>query len=690
MMKNRAGLLALLVLVIATILMVFFVLPLIGTAKKPIGDAINKASSQVGNIIADSTPKPVDPAPKPAEAPAPSPAAEVATPAPNAADIAARLGSLKDVATTALAELKALFADGKGPTGDVFEAAKSKTTGALQTIVDFAKPENAEPATSALIDTAHQGAGKALTIIKALPENIADAVAAIDRARAVLLGSPTPLPPAPVAAVKPTFDVLRVEPDGSAVIAGRAEPGSKLSILDGDKVINTTDVGAGGDFAVVLDNPLPAGDHQIVLKATSKDGTSVVSEETATVSVPKDGSTQLLAMVTKPGEASRIMTAPEAKQSRIATPALPTAPTSGTAASGADAPATTTPSPSTTNETAVAPSTGKTVPAAPTTDQAGIVVSAVEIENDHVFVAGATRANLKVRTYADDKQIGEGKASGDGHFVVDGPMPLSVGDHTIRVDGLDASGKVILRTAVNFNRPDGNQVTVAAQSPSARSNAASDAEKSAPAVPDESQLGTLRNDTGRAFALLKSLFEGGKQPSAEELAAARSGTEFALKALSGFRPSIDASAALKQAAVSASEGAAKALAFLEPLPRDPIAIGAALGRLDELILPLLKPDAGPVQAPATASTDASGVATYEQTPLAVNKSAVIIRQGDTLWQISRRTYGLGVRYTTIYLANEDKIHNPDRILPGQVFGLPKDALPNSEELHRKRMSGQHL
>ena len=49
-----------------------------------------------------------------------------------------------------------------------------------------------------------------------------------------------------------------------------------------------------------------------------------------------------------------------------------------------------------------------------------------------------------------------------------------------------------------------------------------------------------------------------------------------------------------------------------------------------------------------------------------------------------------MRYTTIYLANEDKINNPDRILPGQVFGLPKDALPNAEELHRKRLSGEHL
>ena len=45
---------------------------------------------------------------------------------------------------------------------------------------------------------------------------------------------------------------------------------------------------------------------------------------------------------------------------------------------------------------------------------------------------------------------------------------------------------------------------------------------------------------------------------------------------------------------------------------------------------------------------------------------MIIRRGDTLWQISRRVYGQGVRYTTIYLANQQQIQNPDLIEPGQI------------------------
>ena len=53
-------------------------------------------------------------------------------------------------------------------------------------------------------------------------------------------------------------------------------------------------------------------------------------------------------------------------------------------------------------------------------------------------------------------------------------------------------------------------------------------------------------------------------------------------------------------------------------------------------------------------------------------TAKIIR-GDSLWQISRRTYGNGKRYTVIYDANRDQIRDPDLIYPGQIFVMPKDT-----------------
>ena len=681
MMKNRAGWLALLVLAIATLLMVFFVMPRINGDKNPIGNAVNQAGNTVKNTIDENAQN------------ATKTTQNGVSTAINTADLARKLTELTGTATTSLAELKALFKDGNAPAADVFAAAKTKAITALQSIVGFALPAGVDATTTGLVKKVQDGAGKALGIIQSLPDNAADAGAAIDKAFAALTGQPAPETGAAAKPHVPSFDVLRVEPNGSTVIAGSAEPNAKLEIIDGEKVVTTTNVGPSGDFAAVLDNPLPPGDHELVLRATGKDGKAVNSEEVATISVPKDDSTQLLAMVSKPGAASRIITAPSSKQGRVTSnehdmPAAgaQTKPTESAAAAADSRPQQ--------DGTAVAsanPAAGTTAPSAAKTDASpDVMVNAVEIENDHIFVAGTTKPGAKVQAYADDKLIGENAAGVDGHFVVDGKMPLAVGDHKIRVDVLDEAGKVIVRASVNFTRPEGNQVTVAAQTPAASTTQGQAATTSM--VPlDEGELAKLKEGAGKAFALLKGLFADGRQPNAEQLAAARSGTEIALKSLSEFRPAITASAAVKKAAADASSAAGKALAALVALPKDPKSVGAALPGLEQMIAVVTAPaQTAPAQPNAEVASNGNGPKTLEQAPLSQDTNAVIIRRGDTLWQISRRIYGAGVRYTTIYLANEDKINNPDRILPGQVFGLPKDALPNAEELHRKRLSGEHL
>jgi hypothetical protein len=59
------------------------------------------------------------------------------------------------------------------------------------------------------------------------------------------------LPTEPVAA--PSFDVVRVEPDGSALVAGRAAPGETVTIeLDG-VAVGAAEADAGGSFVALLD-----------------------------------------------------------------------------------------------------------------------------------------------------------------------------------------------------------------------------------------------------------------------------------------------------------------------------------------------------------------------------------------------------------------------------------------------------
>ena len=84
--------------------------------------------------------------------------------------------------------------------------------------------------------------------------------------------------------VVPAFDLVRVEPDGSLVVAGSGEPNGKIEVLSGENTITGTDVGPSGDFVAVLDEPLAPGDYQLQLLSTAPDARTTDSLEIAWVS----------------------------------------------------------------------------------------------------------------------------------------------------------------------------------------------------------------------------------------------------------------------------------------------------------------------------------------------------------------------------------------------------------------------
>jgi hypothetical protein len=48
-----------------------------------------------------------------------------------------------------------------------------------------------------------------------------------------------------------------------------------------------------------------------------------------------------------------------------------------------------------------------------------------------------------------------------------------------------------------------------------------------------------------------------------------------------------------------------------------------------------------------------------------------VKPGDCLWNIAKKYYDDGSKYTIIYNANKDKIKNPNLIYPDQVFVIPE-------------------
>lgn len=57
-------------------------------------------------------------------------------------------------------------------------------------------------------------------------------------------------------------------------------------------------------------------------------------------------------------------------------------------------------------------------------------------------------------------------------------------------------------------------------------------------------------------------------------------------------------------------------------------------------------------------------------PAPVSSQTYTVVKGDCLWNIAKKFYGNGSKYTVIYNANKDKIKNPNLIYPGQVLTIP--------------------
>jgi nucleoid-associated protein YgaU len=602
--------------------------------------------------------------------------------------------------------------------------------------------------------------------------------------------------------VAPTFDLLRVEPDGSIVIAGQAAPAALVEVVEGEDVLGSSDASEDGDFAVVLDDPLSPGDHQLVLRATI-DGQVANSAQTALVSIPETPDGDVLALVDEPGRPSELITVPArpeaegevvadaadgdapdasqeiaaaqeeevAQEGEAAAPAPDVAeiePDAGTQEAPADAasapaaedeavgqdvaetpaaePVEEMASAEPAEEGAAADAAGEvagpaediaSLPEAATAEEpqadapaaiapSTVVVEAVEIEGDMVFVAGVADPGSTVRVYANDILLGDALAAPNGRFLVEARRPLPVGDYIIRADLLAEDGTVLARAAVPFEREEGESIAAVAPQPQPQPEAQPEpgpseeiaaADEPAPAEEAAPDMAAGEPDAADELAMLPDAGEDAPgEPEAQPEAAATPDASAAIpddgdavvveeeEASPGEQiaapPVQDEVAAAPEAGDGSAQSPAEAdmadavapASEAEP-EANPAAAedepagapvqagedGAVAGDADMT-------EAAPDDAEAPEATETEVVAApaieddQEVTapPLERVEGSVIIRRGDTLWRISRRVYGRGVRYSTIYLANQDQIADPDRIWPGQVFSVPGETAEGEE------------
>ncbi|HLJ71283.1 MAG TPA: LysM peptidoglycan-binding domain-containing protein [Roseiarcus sp.] len=278
-------------------------------------------------------------------------------------------------------------------------------------------------------------------------------------------------PPAKAEAQRPAFDVVRVEPSGDAVIAGRASPRAAVQLRSDGRVVAQVDADEMGQFAI-LPPPFPAGDHRLQLAARS--GGAEVLSDAIGIQVPATA------------ESAR-QNAPQSPEKQAASAQNPVEPQhlAEAAAPKAGAPAApkATPAPEPPKVAALGAEPSKQAASAPL-----VAILSVETNGVGRFEAkGAAEPNALVRLYLNNAFVAEAKAGADGRWSLTVERGMTPGPYAIRADEIDrANGAVVARAEVPFDypaRPTGEAAAAAA--PPAADGAVKPADQTASAKPAE-------------------------------------------------------------------------------------------------------------------------------------------------------------------------------------------------------------
>ena len=246
-------------------------------------------------------------------------------------------------------------------------------------------------------------------------------------------------PPAEPTSV-PTFDVVVIEPNGEGVVAGRAAPGWQVSVQSGGTKVGEAKADLQGEWSVVLEKPLPAGDHALSLKITSPDGTRALSsQESVRVAVGADAK-----KASAPAGVEGAATAAAPTPVRTPPAAADAAPSSGNSrvARADETPA-----------AAEGPrATARSEEAAPAPRPTLIFKTADYVDTGAgtgtVTLSGIADPGAKISIFSDNALIAETKADRDGSWRVVVQKKLGMGQHNFRAEKGGAGAGTLARTAM--------------------------------------------------------------------------------------------------------------------------------------------------------------------------------------------------------------------------------------------------
>ncbi len=282
------------------------------------------------------------------------------------------------------------------------------------------------------------------------------------------------------AAPAPTFDIVRVEKDGSAVVAGRAIPKAKVQVLLDGEVLGEITADERGEWVFVPDTPLPAGAHEMAIRVL-QGGRVLMSRQSVALAVPERKDKGALVVLAEPDRPSRVLQKPQ-KMAEAAskgstanrapvmkqTPARQQPSTRKQASAGQQLSVVKQPVAETgagNRKTAPAPQQAAKAEAlkkaASAASAGGIRLMLQTVDYDEkgdIFFTGRAKPGQTVRLYVDNHHLGDAVADAGGNWSWKGTRQIAPGVHRLRVDRVLADGKVAERIELPFMRAEAAQV----------------------------------------------------------------------------------------------------------------------------------------------------------------------------------------------------------------------------------------
>ena len=281
-----------------------------------------------------------------------------------------------------------------------------------------------------------------------LSQPAADKAERSDKDSGTSLQPPNATPAAPL-----TIDLARVKPDGAAVFAGTAAPNAKIRIFEGDILLGETIANANGEWVIVLEKSLAAGQHLISVAMERSDGTTEMADRSLAVEIYQDTETKpLVALLPETAtEVPVLIQSPDdVDKAKLAATASEATASEATA------------SEATASEAIVVDpakadaAMPETAAAAPGKAQANSQIAASQIaalapsaivwrDASRILISGTSRGGVRVAVNDAKGQFGEALVLADGAWQVAGSLDMDIAVNQLRFALFDDANQIIAR-----------------------------------------------------------------------------------------------------------------------------------------------------------------------------------------------------------------------------------------------------